>query len=432
MTRRRWTRREILAAGTAALAAPCVVPARALGLDGSTPASETVRVGFAGLGGRARWILLNEDLPGAQVAAVSDCFFRRCDEMAAAVGQKRPDLAPQSWKKYPNIRQMLDKEKLDAVFVETTAHARVWCMMHALAAGCDVYGEKPLTLTVAEGRVVAAAAAKLGRILQTGTQQRSMPINAHCSKLVREGAIGKVKEVIVYNFEGPAVWKPQPGQPVPKDLDWDLWTNQVELRPYHPQIHFGWGNYEAYDGGGQSWGVTGWGTHSLDQVQCALGTDDTGPVEIRLEDKGHNGWPRVTMQYAGGTLLKLAGQRHTMEDLGAIFHGEKGNVEILRGHARANPAELLKDAPPNTPGGPKESIPHIANFLQCVRSRRKPAADAETGHRATTVCHLVNICRKLGRNLQWDPKAERFRDDPEADRLLSRPRRKGYEHPKVG
>ncbi len=258
-----------------------------------------------------------------------------------------------------------------------------------------------------------------------------MPINAHCSKLIREGAIGKVKEAVVYNFSGPATWKPQPGKAIPDGLDWDLWGNQVELRPYHNSLQFGWDKYEAYDGGGQSWGVTGWGTHSLDQVQCALGTDDTGPVEISLGGKGARGWPRVTMKYANGTLLKLIGQRHTAEDLGAIFHGEKGNIEILRGHARANPAELLRGAPPNTASGPKESIPHIANFLECVRTRKKPAADAETGHRATTLCHLINICRKLGRQLQWDPKAERFVADEEANKLIARPRRKGYELPTV-
>jgi len=432
MIRQKCSRRDFLAAAATAAAAPCVVPSRMLGLDAASPPSETIKVGIAGLGGRARWILLNEDLPGAKIVAVADCCRPRCDQMAAAVAQQRPDLQPESWKKYPGIRQMLDREKLDAVFVETTAHAHVWCMLHALAAGCDVYGEKPLTLTIEEGRVLSDAARKLGRVLQAGTQQRSMPINAHCSKLVRDGAIGKVKEVIVYNFEGPAVWQPQPEQPMPDGLDWDLWTNQVELRPYHPQLHRGWSRWEAYDGGGQSWGVTGWGTHSLDQVQCALGTDDTGPVEIWLEEKDSKGWPRVIMRYAGGTLLKLVGSRHTMEDLGAIFRGEDGNIEILRGHARANPPELLAGAPPDTPGGPKESVPHIANFIRCVRSRDKTAADAETGHRATTVCHLINICRKLQRKLRWDPKIERFTGDDEANKLIARPRRKGYEFPRIG
>ncbi len=428
MTSRTYSRRDILVASAAT--GPYMMSSRVIGRD-ATPPSELVRVGIAGLGGRAQWILLKENLPGAKIVAVADCDFGRCKAMAAAVAKDRPDLQPESWKMYADIREMLDQEKLDAVFIETTTHTRVWCIMHALAAGCDVYGEKPLSLTIQEGRIVSDAARKLNRIIQTGTQQRSIPINAHCSKLVRDGAIGKVREVIVYNFEGPAVWQPQSEQPTPEGLNWDLWTNQMEIRPYQKDLHRGWSNWEDYDGGGQSWGVTGWGTHALDQVQCALGTDDTGPVEIWLEEKDAKGWPRVTMRYASGTLLKLMGERRTMEDLGAIFRGEKGNIEILRGHARANPANLLQDAPPDTPGGPGESIPHIANFIQCVRTRAKPAADAETGHRATTVCHLINICRKVGRKLQWDPQIEKFIGDDEANKLLSRPRRAGYELPKL-
>jgi predicted dehydrogenase len=349
--------------------------------------------------------------------------------MASHIAKTRPELKPETWHKYSGIREMIEKEELDAVFVETTTHARVWCMMHAMAAGVDVYGEKPLTLTIEEGRILADAARRTGRILQTGTQQRSMPINRFCSKLVREGAIGKVNEVIVYNYLGSQPWQAQAGQPIPKGLDWDLWTNQGQLRPYHSKMQFGWKDYSDFDDGGGSWGMTGFGTHAFDQVQCALGTDNSGPVEMWLGEKGKNGWPRVTMRYANGTLLKLIGERHTLEDLGAIFRGEKGNLEILRGRARANPKEVLKDAPPDLPGGPKESVPHIKNFLDCVRSRQQPNANAEVGHRATTISHLASICRQLGRKLQWDPKAERFVDDDQANQLISRPRRKGYELP---
>jgi hypothetical protein len=138
------------------------------------------------------------------------------------------------------------------------------------------------------------------------------------------------------------------------------------------------------------------------------------------------------MRYANGTLLKLEGKDRGMEDLGAIFLGEKGKIEILRGDFLTDLPELKRDAPPPTPQGPKESIPHIQNFFDCMRSRKATAADAETGHRATTVCHLVNICRKVQRPLRWDPKAERFLDDDAANQLLARPRRKGFELPKVG
>jgi predicted dehydrogenase len=387
--------------------------------------NDRLQIGFIGLGGRARWILKDEALPGAEVVALADCFLPRCEEAAALVpGGGKP-------KQYQHYRDLLELEKLDAVFVETTTHARVLACIHALQAGCDVYAEKPQSLTVAEGRALVRAVRKYRRILQTGSQQRSMPINRHASKLVREGAIGKVHTVITCNFAGGKRWKAKDTpDPMPGGLDWDAWCNQTELRPYYKELQFGWGDFVDYDGGGQSWGVSGWGTHSLDQVQCALGADDTGPVEIWPEEPGPQG--RVTMRYANGTLLKLEGKNRGMEDLGAIFIGDQGRIEILRGDYTADRKELRDGAPPVTPQGPKESIPHIENFFACIRTRKQPNADAETGHRATTLCHLVNICRTVQRKLRWDPKHERFAADDQANQLLSRPRRKGYELPPVG
>jgi predicted dehydrogenase len=421
-------RREFLrcsATATAVLAFPGVLPNSVLGAGRQPGPNDRLQIGFIGLGGRARWILKDEALPGAEVVALADCFLPRCDEAAKLIpGGERV-------KKYQHYRDMLEREKLDAVFVETTTHARVLACIHVLQSGCDVYAEKPQSLTVAEGRVLVNAVRQYNRVLQTGSQQRSMPINRHASKLVREGAIGKVHTVITCNFAGGKVWKAKDTpDPMPEGLDWDVWCNQTELRPYYKELQFGWSDFVDYDGGGQSWGVSGWGTHSLDQVQCALGTDDTGPVEIRPEDRGPQ--CKVTMRYANGTLLKLEGKNRGMEDLGAIFIGDKGRIEILRGDFTADPKELRDNAPPVTPQGPKESIPHIENFFECIRTRKQPNADAETGHRATTLCHLVNLCRSIQRKLQWEPKTERFVGDDEANKLLSRPRRKGYELPPAG
>jgi predicted dehydrogenase len=332
--------------------------------------------------------------------------------------------------KYQDYRRMFEKEKLDAVFVETTTHARVLVAIHALQAGLDVYAEKPLTLTVAEGRTLVRAVRKYKRVLTTGTQQRSMPRNIYASKLVREGAIGKIRSVIACNFTGPARWTPKPEQPMPEGLDWDQWCNQTELRPYHKQLQTQWALWWDYDGGGQSWGVSGWGTHALDQVQCALGTDTTGPVEIWPEESGPE--CKVTLRYASGTLLKLEEPiKKDHSQLGAIFIGDKGKIQILRGTYIPEPEDLLKGAPGPTPEGPGEDRYHIENFLECIRTRKRPNADVEIGHRSTTVCHLINICREVGRKLRWDPKAEKFLGDDEANRLLSRPRRKGYELPAV-
>ena len=420
-------RREFLrrSAGlTAVLGFPLLLPRDVLGAAGRPGPNERLQIGFIGLGGRARWILKDEALPGAEVVALADCNLPRCEQAAKLIpGGER-------CRQYQDHRALLEKEKLDAVFVETTTHARVLICLHALQAGLDVYAEKPQSLTVAEGRVLVKAVKKYKRVLQTGSQQRSMPINMHASKLVREGAIGKVHTVITCNFLPPRNWKPRdtPDE-LPKGLDWDQWCNQTELRPFFLELYNSWGDFGDYDGGGQSWGVTGWGTHSLDQVQCALGTDRTGPVEIWPEDKGPQ--CKVTMRYANGVLLKLEGAKRGMEDLGAIFIGDKGRIEILRGDYTADPKGLRDNAPPVTPQGPKESIPHIENFFACIRSRKLPHADVETGHRATTLCHLVNICRAAQRKLHWDPKKEKFQGDDEANQLLARPRRKGYELPVI-
>jgi predicted dehydrogenase len=386
-------------------------------------ANDRLQVGFVGLGGRARWLLKNEKFPGADIVALADCWRPQCDKAAALL----PDGG--TVRKYHDYRQMFDEEKLDAVFVETTSHARVLVMMHALQAGLDVYGEKPLTLTVAEGRILAEAVKATNRVLQTGTQQRSMPINAWASKRIREGAIGKVREVITCNFLPPAGWYAKPAQKAPEGMNWDQWCNQCELRPYHEQLRSRWAWYWDYDGGGQSWGVTGWGTHSLDQVQDALGTSHTGPVEF--EPESWRSTSKVFARYANGTVLKMVGPERDHADLGAIFVGEKGTIEIKRGSVTASDPELLRGAPDITPEGSGENRFHIANFFDCARSRKQPSADVETGHRSTALCHLVNMTRDLGRKLQWDPERERFAHDDQANGLLARPRRKGYELPRI-
>jgi predicted dehydrogenase len=425
MNRRQWLRGSAVAATASTFAFPTLISGHALAAPGRPGANDRIQLGFIGLGGRARWLLTGEALPGAEVVAGADCFLPRCHETAKAVpgGEK--------WKLYQHYQEMLAKQKLDAVFVETTTHARVLAVTHVLQSGRDVYCEKPMSLTVAEGRYLACAVKKYNRVLQVGSQQRSMPINQYASKLVRDGAIGRVHTVITFNFQPGMGWTPRLAEPIPSGLDWDQWCNQAELRPYHHDLQFGWGNYIDYDTGGQSWGVTGWGTHSLDQVQCALGTDTTGPVEIWPEGEGQSA--PVTARYASGTLLKLEGKKRSQASgLGAIFLGEHGQIEIKRGSFTAEPADLLKGAPPDTKEGRGESIAHIQNFFDCIKSRKKPYADVETGHRATTLCHLVNICRIVGRRLYWDPLGEKFVGDDPANLLLARPRRKGYELPQLG
>ena len=468
MSRYHFTRREMLKAGAAALALPAMLPGNVLGLEGAAPPSETVRVGVIGCGGRAHLIREGADVKGFHVVAACDCQLERAQNYAKALSHG------ESWGVYDDFRQMIDKEKLNAVMVETTTHARAWIAMLAMQAGMDAYIEKPMCLTIAEGRQMVKAARKLNRVTQVGTQQRSMPINNWASDLVKNGAIGKIKVVLAPDFVGPFRWTKTSSKDVKEPVEpwWDVWTNQAELRPYDPGIHHGWARWWDYDGGGLCFGVTGWGTHSYDQINRALGTDDTGPVEVILEEPvadretgkfvgretvggvviGDTGdidtgtdyhgmaklaGPRakVTMKFASGTELRLHLDGDRGPGLGAIFVGEKGKIEINRNKLASNPKEIVRAADNPGPNRRPETAYHIENWIECIKSRKPCNADIEIGLRATTLCYLVNIVRDVGRvgeALKWDPAAERFTNCEEGNKLLTRERRKGYELPDIG
>jgi predicted dehydrogenase len=456
MPGRKWTRRDVLKAG-AALAVPSLIPAHML----AAGADDQVKVAVIGLGGRASGVM-GEARPVStmKVVAASDCCTPRIDAFLAGPGKD------QGWKGYDDFRKMIEVEKPDGVMVETTTHARAWIAITAMQMGCDVYIEKPMALTIAEGRYMVRAARRYNRVTQVGTQQRSIPINNWASDIVKNGGLGKVHTVLAPNFVGPKMWTPLPEQPMPKgtkDGWWDIWTSQAVMRPYHGELQYNWAKWWDYDGGGECFGVTGWGTHSYDQINRGLGTDDTGPVEVlleepvtvsntgkvwkpkkRTEDTGadYHGMaqavigPRakMTMKFASGTELKLHLDGDTGPGLGAIFIGEKGKIEINRNVIIGEPKELIAGAP--STGGVVErgTCEHVANWIDCIRSRKRANADIEIGQRATTLCYLVNIVRqagKAGETLKWDPVAERFTNSNEANALLERERRKGWELPSI-
>ena len=454
----RQTRRDVLKTGAVAFAAPYFVPATAFG------ANERVNVGIIGLGGRARTIVESCDrISHMNIVAVCDCFKPDMDKFLGVLGRDR------NWSTYEDFRVMIEKEKLDGVMVETTTHARAWIVVNALQAGMDAYIEKPMCLTIQEGRHMVKAARKYNRVTQVGTQQRSMPINNWASDLVKNGALGKVKTVLAPNFVGPIQWPGGNAEAMPTGGAqgwWDVWTNQSPLRPYRHELHHGWEKWRAYDGGGLCYGVTGWGTHSYDQIQRALGTDETGPRRIVLEEPVKDqscgkfetvtevdrtrldyliqlarpvAGPRakVRMWYADGTELRLQLDGNWGPGLGAIFIGEKGKLEINRNKIAANPREMIND--PSNPGPitKPETQYHIEDWVQCMKTRQRCNADIEYGLRSTTLGYLVNIVREVGRvgeTLHWDPQTERFTNCDEANRssYLSRPRRSGYELPELG
>ncbi|HUT92628.1 MAG TPA: Gfo/Idh/MocA family oxidoreductase [Thermoguttaceae bacterium] len=428
MRNRPTNRRHFIKTAAAALAVPSWIPATVLAAPGRPGANDRICVGLIGAGHRSK-DLTRESAPDLKLVAVADCDLRAIADFLATFRQLQGSIVAEKCSPYQDYRQMLSKEKLDGVFVATTTHARVLACIHAMQAGLDVYAEKPLTLTIEEGQRLVRAEQAYRTVFQVGTQQRSIAINNFGSDLIRNGAIGKVLTVTCPNFPGPRPRPQLPTEPTPAEMDWDLWCNQTALTPFSPELHPGlgrWARYREYCG----WLVTGW-VHAFDQIQRALGTDETGPVEVWPEEPGPDG--RVTLRYARGTLLKLDMPEDKGPRMGGIFVGEKGKIEINRNRLAANPPELIENAPPAADKSEYASVSHehIRNWVHCMRTREKPVASAAIGHRSTTVCHLVNICRELGRKLHWDPVKEEFVGDEEANALRTRPRRKGYELPPV-
>ncbi len=416
-------RRTFIKAGAAALAMPLFIPSHVLGGNGRVGANDRVNLGLIGVGNMGRGLL------GA--------FNRREDAqviMRADVNKARGDVQ--------DYRRLLERKDIDAVIDATPDHWHSLVGIHAAQAGKHIYTEKPLTLTISEGRLMVEASRRNTIVHQTGQQQRSMFGNYRACMLIRNGAIGKVLRVHGADYASP--WENGlEGEAVPEDLDWDRWVGPARQTPYHPGIYNRRGQPGSVwlrDFSGGDW--TNWGPHGIDQIQWALGMDDSGPVELWTEGEPFEPWvmreplrragprrPRVFMRYANGTEVIFDGRGHQS---GAHFVGEKGEITITRGGARSDPPQLLAVSPEQLGQMPvqlERSGNHHGNFIECIRAGRRPVADVEIGHRSATVCHLGNIARWVGRRLRWDPVAERFKDDDEANALLDRERRKGYELP---
>jgi len=429
------TRRRFLECGGAAIvgaaAAPTIITSSALGAKGKPGANGRIGVGYIGCGRRAGGL---RRLPKeGQIVAAADCYLPRAQR---AAGQKG--------KAFQDYRKMLELPEVDAVIIASPDHWHALHAIHACQAGKDVYVEKPMTLTIREGRLMVQAARKYERIVQVGTQQRSQKANRIGCELVRNGAAGKLHTVLGHNYPSP--WECRlPGQSVPDGLNWDMWCGPTDVVAFHkdiltPRANPGWISFRPWSGGE----MTGWGAHGLDQVQWGLGADDTGPVEVWVEGgkydpptftepgprrKGETvcNKPKILYRYADGVVLKLdngpAG--------GATFVGERGRISVDRGRCQSDPKELASAPLPDGAQRLYVSDNHMGNWFDCIKSRKLPVADVEIGHRSATVCHLGNIARWLGRKLKWDPAKETFPGDKEANAYLDRPRRKGYRMPET-
>ncbi|MCA9214665.1 MAG: Gfo/Idh/MocA family oxidoreductase, partial [Planctomycetales bacterium] len=390
-----------------------------LGRDGGASANETIRIGVIGVGNRARQLIDQVPAPG-KVVAIADCYRAR---LMQTLDEKKTD-----WRTYGDYREMFDNEQLDAVIIATPDHGRSLPCILACQAELDVYAEKPLTAYIKEGRHVVNAARKYKRVFQVGTQQRTMELNRFCCEAVRNGRFGKLKFVQAVNYTGPQRYDRSQTQPIPQGDNWDMWCGPTELRPFNSDLQFGWMRWRAYSGGE----MTNWGAHGVDQIQWALGKSHTGPRELWPVTAGANG--KVSMRYADGTEVRFELDGGPMG--GAIFTGSKAKIEINRNKFTTNPVDFLPDAPGQAEqqkweGPGWTAKPHLANWLECIKTRGTPNADVEIGHRSISVCHFLNITRELGRKLIWNAETETFENDAEANSLLDRPRRKGFELPEL-
>jgi predicted dehydrogenase len=343
---------------------------------------------------------------------------------------------------YEDYRKLLDRKDVDVVMIGTPDHWHTKMAIDACRAGKDIYVEKPLTLTIDEGKELGRVVEETGRVVQVGTWQRSDVRFRQACELVRSGRLGKLLNATV-TIDGNPTGGPFENTPTPKHLNWDLWLGQAPKVPYcEDRCHYTFRWWREYSGGK----MTDWGAHHVDIAQWGIGADRSGPLEIDARgdipqiENGYNLPPsfHVDMKYADGVRLEIRSEGN----IGVRFQCEQGEIFVTRGGVESNPKDLIDDMKMDPSEytlysgdldfepkvGKLESIEnHMRNFFDCVRSRQTPISDVIGQHRSVSACHLANISIELGRPLRWNPDKEMFVDDKEADARLSREQREGFE-----
>ncbi|MDE0105821.1 MAG: Gfo/Idh/MocA family oxidoreductase [Bryobacterales bacterium] len=391
-------------------------------------ANDRVHLGAIGTGNRGGPVW-KEALrqPDVEPGAVCDVYEPHLEAALSAAGGRA--------KAYRDFRDMLQHGPLDAVLIATPDHWHAIQTIQACKAGLDVYVEKPLSLTVVEGRAMVAAARKYERVVQTGSQQRSGPHYAEAVQILRAGEIGTVHHVEagLERNSMPGFGNPPDGQ-APANLNYDLWLGPAPSRPFNPlrgMYHFRW--FWDYSGGQ----MTNWGAHNIDIGRWGMGCE--APLSVSgcggryaIRDGGETpDVQQVLYEIEGGVLTWSVREMNGTRGAYLTFHGTKGDLEVSRGgyairgqQWQGNPPAMVEDRDVRPENASRElTALHIRNFLDCVKSRERPNADVEIGHLTAVFCHLGNIATRLGRTLRWDPSAERVEGDEEANAALSKPYR---------
>ncbi len=375
-------------------------------------------IGNGGMGSRHIEALATND----QCTLVALCdvaksrYYNAADKVEQMTG-KRPD-------GYQDFREVLDRQDIDGIFVVTPDHWHPLLTILGCQAGKDVYVEKPVCTTITEGRAMVQAARRYGRIVQAGTQQRSMPVFQKAIDIIRSGRLGQITTAGAWvGVNGWGIGE-TPG-PVPKGLDWDLWLGPAPWSPYSPERFGGFMGWWDYARGGQ---LTNWGIHLMDVVQWGLGQDRILSVQTLggsfRGGAGADNYESIEalFEYKGcmATWEQRHSNTHAGKGYGVNFHGTEGALFVDRGTVVVEPAGL---GIPEFVGEPEKSWanpPHHNNFFEAMRTRKLPVADIEQGFRSTSTVLLAGIALRVGRKLFWDGEAERFLHDEEANRHLHR------------
>lgn len=446
------SRRTFLAQSAAAAGAAIATPYFHSSASAQAVAAQTsdkVTIGCIGVGSRGMDILYQTQ-PFANIVAVCDVDAGHARRAGKAAGAKA-DI-------YEDYRSILDRPDIHAVTVVTPDHWHSKIAIEAMQAGKDVYCEKPLTLTIDEGKKICKVAKETGRVFQVGTQQRTEFDQRFLTAvaLIRAGRIGKVTKVecgIDAAPSSPAI----PAVPAPKELNWERWLGQAPLvdyresaekrddkgkviEPYHTRCHYEFRWWYEYAGGK----LTDWGAHHVDIAVWALQLHNTGPSSVKPLLVKHpvpfkDGYPTLDDRYNTATEFKILARYPETEitirhdgDNGILFEGDKGRIFVNRERLAGKAVEQLKDDPlpedalVNAYKGKKPTT-HMANFFDCVKSRQEPVSDVFSHHRAISTCHLANIALRLDRELKWDPEKEEIVGDEQAQSFVARKQRAGYE-----
>ncbi len=416
MSNSKITRRTFVRGVCSSVAAPYVITSSALGAEGKPPASERVTIGLIGCGGRGSGVFRGLINAGGQPIAACDAWKDRREKWAKQIGGTP----------YADFREMLARDDLDAVMIGSTDCWHVHHTVAAAKAGKDMYTEKPLGVCFREDQACRDACHRYERIFQYGTQQRS---SAHCRfgcELVRSGRIGEIKELLVIAPDSKPGNSDKP-QPVPPNLDYNMWLGPAPWQPYCGQATGGNGWWHDYD---YAIGfIAGWGAHPLDILVWGYDTHLTGPWEVEgtatIPYNGRNDvvmkWD-VNFRFANGVKMKFKpGGNYTQ------FTGTEGWVGISRGGIKAEPASLLKEKlGPDDVHLQVSHGGHGGNFIQAVKSRKPAVSNVDDAVHSDAISHVSDIAIRCGRKVVWDPLKEQFIGDDEANRRLNRAHREPW------